>query len=359
MTRTLAVTILAAGAVALLLGSCSTAQYYWQGIAGEMDLLSRAEPIASVVESTPDPALKQKLEHALAIREFASHELALPDNASYRRYTALDRPFVLWNVFATPPLSLDPLQWCFPVAGCVNYRGYFAESDARAEAAQLSKTGDDVYIGGVPAYSTLGYFDDPVLSTILRYPETEVARLIFHELAHQVAYAKDDTVFNESFAVTVEEAGIQRWLAKQNDPKLIAQFELAQRQRQGFLQVVARTRSRLEVLYASNVSDDEKRAGKSAAFAAMSADYEAQKVAWGGQVAGYDAWFARGVNNASVVAVGLYTQKVPQFKALLNAEGGNLPHFYARVKQLVAMPKSERDRALAAAGAAGLAALPQ
>jgi predicted aminopeptidase len=356
MNRKLTATLATAG-VALLLGSCSTAEYYWQGIAGEMDLLNRAQPISSVVDSTPDPALKQKLEHALEIREFASRELALPDNASYRRYTALDRPYVLWNVFATPPLSLAPLQWCFPVAGCVNYRGYFAEGDARAEAANLSKTGDDVYIGGVPAYSTLGYFDDPVLSTILRYPETEVARLIFHELAHQVAYAKDDTVFNESFAVTVEEVGVQRWLAKQNNPKLTAQFELAQRQRQGFLQLVASTRSQLEVLYASGVSDDEKRAGKSAAFAAMSADYEAQKHAWGGQAAGYDAWFARGVNNASIVAVGLYTQKVPQFKALLAAEGGDLPRFYARVKQLVAMPKGERDRALAAG--TGLTAVAQ
>ena len=356
MNRKLTATLVAAG-VAVLLGSCSTAEYYWQGISGEMDLLSRAQPISSVVDSTPDPALKQKLEHALEIREFASRELALPDNASYRRYTALDRPYVLWNVFATPPLSLAPLQWCFPVAGCVNYRGYFAEGDARAEAAKLSKTGDDVYIGGVPAYSTLGYFDDPVLSTILRYPETEVARLIFHELAHQVAYAKDDTVFNESFAVTVEEVGVQRWLAKQNDPKLTAQFELAQRQRQGFLQLVARTRSQLAALYASGVSDDEKRAGKTAAFAAMTADYEAQKHAWGGQAAGYDAWFARGVNNASIVAVGLYTEKVPQFQALLAAEGGDLRRFYGKVKQLEAMPRAERDRALAAAGGAGLTAV--
>ena len=202
MNRKLTLGIVA-GASGLILGSCSTAQYYWQGIAGELDLLDRARPIPSVVESTSDAALKQKLEHTIEIREFASKELALPDNGSYRRYTALDRPYVLWNVFATPPLSLEPMQWCFPVAGCVNYRGYFAEGEARAEAAHLSATGDDVYVGGVPAYSTLGYFDDPVLSTIIRYPETEVARLIFHELAHQVAYAKDDTVFNESFAVTV------------------------------------------------------------------------------------------------------------------------------------------------------------
>src|SRR5215831_4240527 len=305
MNRKLTATLVAAG-VAVLLGSCSTAEYYWQGIAGEMDLLNRAQPISSVVDSTADPALKQKLEHALEIREFASRELALPDNASYRRYTALDRPYVLWNVFATPPLSLAPLQWCFPVAGCVNYRGYFAEGDARAEAAKLSKTGDDVYIGGVPAYSTLGYFDDPVLSTILRYPETEVARLIFHELAHQVAYAKDDTVFNESFAVTVEEVGVRRWLDAQRDPKLTAQFEAAQRYRQGFLELVATTRAELATLYASDASEADKLARKQAAFAAMRSRYEALRQAWGGFSA-YDSWFAQGPNNASLTAVGLYS----------------------------------------------------
>ena len=270
--------------------------------------------------------------------------------ASYRRYTALDRPYVLWNVFATPPLSLEPMQWCFPVAGCVNYRGYFAEAAAQAEASRLSATGDDVYVGGVPAYSTLGYFDDPVLSTIIRYPETEVARLIFHELAHQIAYAKDDTVFNESFAVTVEESGVERWLAKRNEPRLTAQFEWAQQQRRAFLDLVRRTRSRLEALYASAASDEEKRAAKAAAFAAMRAEYEAQKAASGGQ-GGFDTWFARGANNAAIVAVGLYTERVPQFKALLDAEGGDLPRFYARVKELSAMPKAQREQALAAVAA--------
>jgi predicted aminopeptidase len=341
---------IATGVTALLLGSCASIQYYWQGISGELDLLDRAQPIPSVVESTPDPVLKRKLEDTLEIRDFASRKLALPDNGSYRRYTALDRPYVLWNVFATPPLSLEPQQWCFPVAGCVNYRGYFAEAEARAEATRLAAIGNDVYIGGVPAYSTLGYFDDPVLSTIIRYPETEVARLIFHELAHQVAYARDDTVFNESFAVAVEEVGVERWLAQRNDPKLTAQFEMTQRQREGFLELVRRTRSRLASIYGSATSGEEKRAGKAAAFAAMRADYEVQKHVGGGQ-SGYDAWFAHGANNASIVAVGLYSEKVPQFKALLDAEGGDLPRFYARVKELAAMPKPDRERALAAVAA--------
>jgi predicted aminopeptidase len=283
----------------------------------------------------------------LAIREYASRELALPDNASYRRYTELSRRFVLWNVFATPAFSLTPRQWCFPIAGCVNYRGYFAEADARAEAARLAANGDDVHIGGVPAYSTLGYFSDPMLSTFIRYPDTEIARLIFHELAHQITYAKDDTVFNESFAVAVEEVGVERWLATQNDPQLTAQFELAQRQRQDFLALVSSTRARLESLYASQLDDAEKRAGKAAAFAAMRSDYEARKKRSNGQ-GPYDGWFARGANNAGIVAMGLYSEEVPQFKALLAAQGGDLPRFYAKVKGLARMPKAERQHALTA-----------
>jgi predicted aminopeptidase len=331
-----------------LLTACSTAEYYWQGISGQLDLLARAQPIPEVLKETQDPIVKRKLERVLAIRDYASRELALPDNASYRRYSDLSRRFVLWNVFATPALSLTPRQWCFPIAGCVNYRGYFDEADARAEAARLAANGDDVHIGGVPAYSTLGYFSDPMLSTFIRYPDTEIARLIFHELAHQMAYAKDDTVFNESFAVAVEEEGLHRWLAAQHDPDLDRQFATSERYREGFIALIGRTRAQLEALYASSASDEAKQAAKSAAFDAMRADYAALKQTWGGYSA-YDYWFAQGPNNASLAAVGLYTQKVPQFRALLAVEGGVLPRFYARVKTLAALPKAEREPALAAA----------
>jgi len=203
----------------------------------------------------------------------------------------------------------------------------------------------------VPAYSTLGYFNDPMLSTVIRYPDTEVARLIFHELAHQVAYAKDDTVFNESFAVAVEEEGIGRWLAAQNDPALTAQFNTSQRYRDGFRTLISRTRSELVTLYASPAGVEEKRAGKAAAFTTMRAAYDALKKEWGG-FAAYDGWFAQGPNNASLAAVGLYTQKVPEFHALLAGDSGDLRRFYAHVKALAALPKGERDSALAAAAAA-------
>jgi len=340
---------------AVLLAGCSSIDYYLQGIRGEMDILDRAEPIPSVVETTQDAALKAKLERAMAIREFASRELALPDNGSYRNYADLGRRFVLWNVFATPELSLDARQWCFPIAGCVNYRGYFDEAEAKAEAAQIAASGDDVYIGGVPAFSTLGYFNDPILSTFVRYPEPELARLMFHELAHQVAYAKDDTVFNESFAVAVEEEGVRRWLAAQNDPALLAQAAASERYREGFRALVERTREGLARLYAGNGSNDAKRAGKAATFAAMRADYAALKQQWGG-FAIYDGWFAQGPTNASLAAVALYTSKVPLFRALLAQEGGDFPRFYARVKELSRLPRPIRDQALEAAHPEGASA---
>ena len=339
-----------------LLAGCSSGAYYWQGIRGQIDLLERAQPIYEVLLSTQDPALKRKLEVVLSVREFASRELGLPDNPSYRNYADIGRRFVLWNVFATPELSLQPRQWCFPVAGCVNYRGYFDEAGARDEAARFAAAGDDVYIGGVPAYSTLGYFNDPLLSTFVRYPDTEVARLIFHELAHQVAYAKDDTVFNESFAVTVEEEGVSRWLAAQNDPALNAQFEATQRHRDGFRTLVARTRSRLSKVYASGESDPLKRAEKASTFAAMRAEYAALKTEWGGFSA-YDSWFAQGPTNAGLAAVGLYSQKVPEFRALLASVDGDLPRFYAKVKALATLgSNTQRDQALAAAAATAPAA---
>jgi predicted aminopeptidase len=333
----------------LLLAGCGNVSYYFQGIRGEMDILERAEPIPAVVETTQDPALKARLERAIIIRDFASRELGLPDNGSYRGYTDLGRRFVLWNVFATPELSLEPRQWCFPVAGCVNYRGYFDEAAAKAAAAQFSEKGDDVHIGGVPAFSTLGYFNDPVLSTFIRYPEPEFARLIFHELAHQVAYANDDTVFNESFAVAVEEEGLRRWLAAQNDSALTAQAMATQRQREGFRALIERTRGELAVLYASDLGDDAKRAGKARAFAAMRADYAALKQQWNG-FAIYDGWFAQGPTNASLAAVALYTSKVPLFRALLAQEGGDFPRFYARVKELSRLPRDQRNAALETAG---------
>jgi len=346
---------LALALLVLPLVGCGSANYYWQGIRGEMDILGRAEPIAVVVDKTQDAALRANLERAIAIRDFASRELGLPDNASYRTYADVGRRFVLWNVFATPEFSLEARQWCFPVAGCVNYRGYFDEAAARAEALRFSDNGDDVHVGGVPAFSTLGYFNDPILSTFIRYPEPELARLIFHELAHQVAYAKDDTVFNESFAVAVEEEGVRRWLATRHDAALTAQAATSQQRREAFRSLVERTREQLAVVYASGAGDDAKRAGKAAAFAEMRHEYAALKEQSGG-FSIYDAWFAQGPTNASLASVALYSSKVPSFRALLAEERDDLPRFYARVSELARLPKEQRDATLASAAAASKAA---
>ncbi|MCC7039119.1 MAG: aminopeptidase [Burkholderiales bacterium] len=348
---------LAALSLAASLAGCGTVDavdYYWQGAAGQFAILARAQPIDEVIGTSPDAALKRRLARVQAMRTFASRELGLPDNASYTRYADVERPFVVWNVFAAPPLSLEGRQWCFPVAGCVSYRGYFDEQGARAEAARLAKTGDDVWVAGVAAYSTLGYFDDPVLSTFVRWPEVEVARMMFHELAHQIVYVKDDSQFNESFAATVEDVGVRRWIATQDDPGLVAQYARAERLRDAFRELLRSTRHELVTLYASAASDADKRAGKATTLARMRAAYEAAKAGEPG-LAGYERWFAgidgTGPNNASIVSVGLYTAQVPAFRALLDAADGDLPRFYAAVRELAALPKAQRQAALAAARA--------
>ncbi|MCC7327356.1 MAG: aminopeptidase [Burkholderiales bacterium] len=337
-------------------GAMEAADYYWQGASGQMDILARAKPIGEVIDASPDPALRQRLARVQHIRAFASHDLGLPDNASYTSYADLERRYVVWNVFAAPEFSLTPREWCFPIAGCVSYRGYFSEVAARDEAARLAAQGDDVWVGGVPAYSTLGYFDDPVLSTFVRWPESEVARMVFHELAHQVVYVKDDTQFNESFAAAVEEVGVRRWLDAQGDAQQAAHHARAQRLRDRFRVLVADARERLAAAYASDAPDPVKRERKAAAFAAMRAGYDEAKVGLPG-LAGYERWFAgddgRGPNNASMVSVALYVGEVPAFRAMLAEEGGDLPRFYARVKALAALPKSERDAALARAADGG------
>ena len=340
--------IAAVTSMACLLSACalpSPLDYYWQSVWGEWQLLSGARPIPEVIADTKEEALKARLERIAEIREFASRELGLPENRSYMRYTDLGRPFVSWTVFATPELSLSPRDWCFPVAGCVSYRGYFRHADAISEAKRLESQGDDVYVGNVPAYSTLGYFDDPVLSSFVRWPETEVARLIFHELAHQLLYVPGDTVFNESYAVTVERAGLERWLAHEHRPELVAQFERTQRTRAEFNSLVQKTRSQLAEVYAGSAPASEKRRLKERAFAAMKAAYDAAKADDPGLI-GYEGWFSHHPNNANLAAIALYTDRVPAFRAMLREEGNDLVRFYAHVKQLASLPKAERDRIL-------------
>ncbi|HET8874943.1 MAG TPA: aminopeptidase [Casimicrobiaceae bacterium] len=329
------------------LAACATFEtvdYYWQGAAGQIELLANSQPIPDVIGRS-DGALAARLKRIHEIREFASRELGLPNNGSYTRYTDLGRPYVTWNVFATPELSLKPRQWCFPIAGCVNYRGYFREAQAAGESKRLRAAGDDVYVGGVPAYSTLGWFDDPVLSSFVSWPETEIARLIFHELAHQLIYVKSDSAFNESYATTVEEAGLARWLASRHDSQLDRLAARADHMRGVFRDLVRTTRTKLSEIYASNASDDDKRRAKLEIVAAMKAAYESAKQG-DPALSGYDRWFAQQPNNAALAAVGLYTDRVPAFRELLHEANDDLPTFYQRVRELAARPKRQRDAAL-------------
>jgi predicted aminopeptidase len=296
-----------------------------------------------------DPAtgadLRTRLQRVQAIRDFASRELALPDNGSYRRYADLERAYVVWNVFAAEEFSTSPKEWCFPIAGCVGYRGYFANADAEQFAIRLRSQGYDVFVGGVPAYSTLGWMDDPILSTFVRYPDSELARLMFHELAHQVAYAAGDSTFNESFAVAVELEGVRRWIERNGTPEQRQAFERAQVRKHDFAQLVERTRDRLSTLYDLDSTPERKRAGKLEAFETMRREYQALKAQWGG-FGGYDWWFAQPLNNAQLASVAIYSQLVPGFQKLLAEQGGDLKRFYAQVRELAKLPKAERHARL-------------
>lgn len=326
---------------------CSSIGYYWQAMRGQLELMHKARPIADVIADPDTPAeLKGTLSQVQSMRDFASRELALPDNGSYRRYADLGRPFVVWNVFATDEFSTRPTEWCFPVAGCVGYRGYFREDDARAFARDQARRGFDVYVGGVLAYSTLGWLNDPVLSTFIHYPSVEVARLIFHELSHQVVYLEGDTTFNESFAVAVENEGVRRWVRAHGTDDMRRAFEQAQSRKGDFLALIERTRARLDALYGESGLDSmQMRQRKVQVFDDMRAEYAALKRAWGG-FAGYDWWFAEPLNNAQLASVAMYTQLVAGFEALLRDSAGDMRAFYEEVARLAKLPEPARTARL-------------
>ncbi len=332
--------------LAAWLGGCANFSYYVQAVGGQLDILRRAQPISVI---TADPNADQKLKRTLAnivrLREFASSELQLPDNPSYLSYADLERPYVVWNVFATPELSIEPKQSCFLGAGCVAYRGFFSQAEAEAHAQELKEEGYDVYVGGVPAYSTLGWFSDPVLNTFVRYPETELARLIFHELAHQVMYVKDDTTFNESFATAVELEGVGRWLASHGTAEQRTAFDAAQLRRATFTETVRTKRKQLEVLFASSMIDTEKRTGKARIFAELRAELSQLKTATTGKSA-LDQWLAQPLNNAHLASFSTYTQLAPAFRALLTQQQGDMGRFYAVVREMSSLSKAEREAVL-------------
>ena len=269
-------------------------------------------------------------------------ELALPDNASYRRYVQLDRPYVLWNVVATPELSLQPLVWCFPVAGCVSYRGYYSQAAAQEFAATLRASGHDVQVSGTPAYSTLGWFSDPLLSSFIHYGEADLARLMFHELAHQQLYIAGDAQWNESFATSVELAGALRWLHCKGDAKQLAQYHTALQRQEQFLQLLREHRQRLQQAYQTTADTASKRAAKQEILQQLHANYAKLKLTWDGYT-GYDRWFAEPVGNAHLAAVATYHDGVPALTSLLRQQS-SFSEFYRAAQTLAQAPTEQRQQ---------------
>jgi predicted aminopeptidase len=341
--NSIAVPIRAAVAIALI-AALSGGCYLLQSAEGQLALMSKRQPITHVIDepSTP-PKLRAQLRSVRAIRDFASHELGLPDNGSYRKYADIGRPYVVWNVVAAPEFSVDPKKWCFPIVGCVAYRGYFVEARARRFAAGLRAQGFDVVVGGVAAYSTLGHFDDPILSTMVNWDDVELAAIIFHELTHQLLYVRNDASFNEALATTVEEEGVRRWLSSQGREQDLAEHLL---QQQHYLQVIAlmsQTREHLRLVYAMSLPPPLMRERKREAFETLRETYTALRTQWGGH-APFDAWFAQDINNAHLASIATYFACVPGFERELKAVGGNLPAFYRRARELAKLDQPQRDR---------------
>jgi predicted aminopeptidase len=340
--------IILAGTVIVLLTicSCETARYYGQAIRGQYGILEKRRPISEIIADPNSPkSLRQKLAFILTVREFAETELQLPVENNYLTYVELNQPYVVWNVFAAPEFSIRPKTWCYPIVGCAAYRGYFLEEDAQKYASGLNDEGYDVYVAGVTAYSTLGWFDDPVLSTFLNYSRLRSAGLIFHELAHRILYIKGDTVFNESFATAVEQEGIQRWLAESQTSSDFSDYLRSFDRHQEFIDLVLQYRRRLDTLYLSDASDAQKRQEKADLMMKLRHDFDQLKSADNG-LSAYENWMKYSLNNAKIASVSAYHDYVPAFRKLLARNGGNLNQFYDACRQLGRTAKDERDRIL-------------
>ena len=334
--------MLALAALSALLVSCETINYYEQAARGQLVILFNRRDINRLLadDATPQP-LRQQLQTVLALRDYAAQQLDLPVGDSYLSYVELEREHVLWNVFAAPEFSLDPLTWCYPIAGCVSYRGYFSEARALRAAEKMADAGYDVYTGSVDAYSTLGWFADPVFSTVIARQDYQLAELIFHELAHQRVYFPGDTTFNESFATFVEREGVRRWLGTHEDFAGVAAAELSIQRQAQFVELVSDYREQLEQVYDADGPAAEMRQRKEAIQAELREAYQALKAQWQGYT-GYDRWFASSLNNAQLSTVTSYNDLVPGLAALLQSADGDLQTFYQKVEELRPLTAVER-----------------
>ena len=323
-----------------------TGCYYMQAASGQWEVMRKRQPIDEVIEdSETTPELAARLRLLDEARDFSVEILGLPDNKSYRTYADLERDYVVWNVFAAPEFSLTPKQWCFPVAGCVSYRGYFSKDDALRASKRLSDDGFDVAVGGVAAYSTLGNFNDPILSTMMRWDDIDLIAVLFHELAHQVVYVKDDSAFNESFATAVEEIGVKLWLETRGEEERMADYISGRELQQSLLGLVAVARSVLEKVYASDIDVEYKRVLKRERLKTLAEDVAAEMQRNGGEGSG---WLTGTLNNARLISTTLYEGRLPSFRALYIRCEKNLQCFYAEAKKMGALDFAEREAALSA-----------
>lgn len=325
---------------------CSTVSYYAQAVGGHLSLMSDRVPVSEVLENPEtDDTLRQKLQLLIDARRYAVDRLGLPENDSYGSYVETGRDYVTWNVVAAPEFSLSPKTWCFPVAGCVSYRGYFDEQDALEYSDAIATEGFDTTVGGATAYSTLGWFDDPILDTMLRGSDIRLVGILFHELAHQELYVQDDSNFNEAFASFVEQAGTRQWLKDHDRENEIERYDAHLERRAQFAALLKSTREALSELYAEPLDEATMRTRKQAVFDSMREQYAELKSRWGGY-SGYDGWFERELNNARLVAVATYRKWVPAFEEIFRQEQADFPAFYARASALAEMDKKARTAAL-------------
>lgn len=327
------------------LTACYELDYYLHTAGGHMKIMVERKSISDLLtDQNTSEELRVKLKNIAWIRHFASDRLDLPENGSYQSYVELDRPYVVWNVVATPELSLEPLVWCFPFSGCISYRGYFNLKSAQSFAKDLQKEGYDITVSGVPAYSTLNWFDDPALSTFSKWSTSSVARLIFHELAHQKLYIPDDSSFNESFATSVELAGVELWLDRFADQQEKERYAQRLKREKQFLELTAETRQELKKIYDSEMTVQEKRERKEAVFSDLRQRYSILRKNWNGYD-GYDPWF-KTLNNAKFASVNTYHRWVPAFKLVMEQERHNLPDFYRRCVAISKLPQEKRSKLL-------------
>lgn len=346
MKRTYLRSIAAIGVVAGLAG-CTSVSYYAQSLNGHMNIVAARRDVGKLIDDpSTSPSLRGRLETARTIRQFASAELALPDNDSYRDYVDIGRDYVTLAVYAAPEFALAPKLWCFAVFGCVPYKGFFSRTSAMDEAADLRRQGFDVHVSGVIAYSTLGWSSDPLLNTMLGEDEAYLAGLVFHELAHQRLYIEGDSAFNEAFAVAVETTGVERWLRAKGDAAGMRRYEAGRKHQADFLALVARTRDELAVVYASAQPAEGKRAAKAETVERLRQRYRLMRDRHWGGYRGYDAWFDAPINNAKLAATAVYSDRVPAFLRLFDLCSGDYPRFYEAVRRIGALGSADRVAAL-------------